>query len=72
MNGHPRDQPKVSLHDRWPLVRGTGGRMGGIKRNTPCTATSPPAIFMLNTMPCIVKIVYAIVTERKINASYSS
>ena len=22
MNGHPRDQAKVSLHDRWPGVRG--------------------------------------------------
>ena len=26
MNGHPRDQAKVSVHDRWPLVGGTGGR----------------------------------------------
>ena len=26
MNGHPRDQAKVSVHDRWPLVAGTGGR----------------------------------------------
>ena len=29
MNGHPRDQAKVSVHDRWPLVRGTEGRAGG-------------------------------------------
>ena len=29
MNGHPRDQVKVSVHDRWPLVRGTEGRAGG-------------------------------------------
>ena len=26
MNGHPRDQAKVSVHDRWPLIAGTGGR----------------------------------------------
>ena len=26
MNGHPREQAKVSLNDRWPLVGGTGGR----------------------------------------------
>ena len=23
MNGHPRDQAKVSVHCRWPLIRGT-------------------------------------------------
>ena len=39
MNGHPRDQAKVSLHDRWPLVGGTGGPVGDPKRNTPCTTT---------------------------------
>ena len=34
MNGHPRDKAKVSVHDRWPLVRGTEGRAGGgAKRN---------------------------------------
>ena len=22
MNGHPRDQAKVSVHSRWPLIRG--------------------------------------------------
>ena len=22
MNGHPRDQAKVSVHYRWPLIRG--------------------------------------------------
>ena len=27
MNGHPRDQAKVSVHDRWPLIRGTGGQV---------------------------------------------
>ncbi len=25
MNGHPRDQATVSVHDRWPHIRGTGG-----------------------------------------------
>ena len=29
MNGDPRDQAKVSVHDRWPLVRGMEGRVGG-------------------------------------------
>ena len=24
MGGHPWDQEKVSVHDRWPLIRGTG------------------------------------------------
>ena len=24
MGGHPWDQAKVSVHDRWPLIRGTG------------------------------------------------
>ena len=33
MNGHPRDQAKVSLHDRWPLVRGTEGLAGGGEPN---------------------------------------
>ena len=23
MNGHPRDQAKVSVYCRWPLIRGT-------------------------------------------------
>ena len=23
MNGHPRDQAKVSVHCKWPLIRGT-------------------------------------------------
>ena len=26
MNGHPRDQSKVSVHCRWPLVTGTDGQ----------------------------------------------
>ena len=37
MDGHPRDQAKVSLHDRWSLVRGTGGQVKDDKYNTPCT-----------------------------------
>ena len=28
MNGHPRDQAKVSVHCRWPLVTGTDGQAG--------------------------------------------
>ena len=28
MNGHSRDQAKVSVHCRWPLIRGTGGQAG--------------------------------------------
>ena len=31
MNGHPRDQAKVSVHCRWPLVTGTGGQAGDAK-----------------------------------------
>ena len=27
MNGHSRDQAKVSEHCRWPLIRGTGGHV---------------------------------------------
>ena len=65
MNGHTRDQAKVSVHDRWPLVRGTGGQMKDATYNTP--QLSPPAIFILNT--CIVIIIYAIVIKPKINAT---
>ena len=36
MNGHPRDQAKVSVHCRWPLVTGTDGQAGHAKYNTPC------------------------------------
>ena len=28
MNGHPRDQAKLSVHDRWPHIGGTVGRAG--------------------------------------------
>ena len=27
MNGHPRDQANVSVHCRWPLIRGTDGHV---------------------------------------------
>ena len=27
MNGHPRDQAKLSVHCRWPLIRGTDGHV---------------------------------------------
>ena len=49
--------------------RSSEGRVGGAKRNTPCTTTSPPAILILNTLSCIVIIMYAIVIEPKLNAS---
>ena len=41
MNGYPRDQAIVSLHDRWPVAaRQRDGRAGGEgKYITPCTTT---------------------------------
>ena len=39
MNGHPRDQAKVSVHCRWPLVTGTDGQVGDAKYNTHCNNT---------------------------------
>ena len=39
MNGHPRDQAKVSVHCRWPLVTGTDVQAGDAKYNTPCNTT---------------------------------
>ena len=39
MNGHPRDQAKVSVRYRWPLVTGTDGQAGDAKYNTPCNTT---------------------------------
>ena len=27
MDGHPRDQAKVSVHCRWPLIRGMDGHV---------------------------------------------
>ena len=65
MNGHPRDQAKVSVHGRWPLIRGTGGQVKDATYNIP--RLSPPAIFILNA--CIVIIMYAIVIKPKIDAT---
>ena len=66
MNGHPRDQAKVSVHDRWPLIRlGTGGQVNDATFNTP--RLSSPAIFILNT--CIVIIMYVIVIKPKTDAT---
>ena len=39
MNGHPRDQAKVYVHCRWPLVTGTERQAGDAKYNTPCNTT---------------------------------
>ena len=39
MNGHPRDQAKVSVHCRWPLATGTDGQAGDAKYNTHCNNT---------------------------------
>ena len=39
MNGHPRDQAKVSVHCRWPLVTGMDGVAGDAKYNSPCNTT---------------------------------
>ncbi len=65
MNGHPRDQAKVSVHYRWPLVRGTDGQVKDATYNP--ARLSPPAIFILNTR--IVIIIYAIVIKPKITAT---
>ena len=57
MNGHPRDQAKVSVHCRWLLITGTDGQAGDAKYNTPCNTTlilSPPAIFLMNTRIVII------------------
>ena len=55
MNGHPRDQSKVSVHDRWPHIRGTGG--------------VPNVIPLHDCITSDVIVMFAIVIERKINAS---
>ena len=72
MNGHPRDQAKVSVHCRWSFIRGTGGQAG--TPNTihlailPILLLSPPAVFILNT--CIVIIIMNdVVSETKTNAT---
>ena len=72
MNGHPRDQAKVSVHCRWPLVTGTDGQVGTPNiihlANLPYyLLLSLPAIFLMNTR--IVIIMYDIVSKPKINAT---
>ena len=63
MNGHPRDQAKVSVHDRWPLIGGTGGR-----RQTQYTLHDYITTSDNDTEYNVI-IMYAIVIEPKINAS---
>ena len=70
MNGHPRNQAKVSVHCRLPLVTGTDGQAGG--RQIEYTLQyflllSPPEIFLMNTR--IVIIIYAMVSKPKINST---
>ena len=69
MNGHPRDQAKVSVHCRWPLIRGTAGQAGtpNIIHLSSYVLLSPPAVFILNT--CIVIMMYATVSKTKIKAT---
>ena len=60
MNGHPRDQAKVSVHCRWLLVRGTDGQAVDAKYSTPCKTTYYyhhwSAIFILNTYIVIITV----------------
>ena len=41
MDGHPRDQAKVSVHCRWPLIRGTDGHVE-MSRDIDNVAVGPP------------------------------
>ena len=68
MNGHPRDQAKVSAHCRWPFIRGMSGQAGmaNIITLQDYLLLSPPAVFILNT--CIV-VIMLIVSKTKINAT---
>ena len=74
MNGHPRE----SGPGKCPYMTGGRSSEGRVDRwATPNVIhlarlhyASPPAIFILNTMSCIVEIMYAIVIEPKINPSY--
>ena len=70
MNRHTLDQAEVSLHDRWPLVRGTGGRRG---RRVIHLARLPTTIttseMHTEYMRCHN---YVIVSKPKINATYNS
>ena len=56
MNGHHRDQAKVSVHCRWPLVTGTDGQAGmlNIIHLAILHNTIPPAIFLMNTRIVII------------------
>ena len=40
MNGHPRDQAKVSVHCRWPLIRGTDGHVNCVGTLITCPYTA--------------------------------
>ena len=66
MNGHTRDQAKVSVHCRWPLVTGTDGQAGDAKYNTPCNTTY--YYHHCSDIPneYIVIIMYAIVVNLKL------
>ena len=48
MGGHPWDQAKVSVHDRWPLIRGPGGG-GGTPNTLQHHYASPPEIYIVVT-----------------------
>ena len=62
--------PGKSVRTRQVVARRRDGWAAlNVIGTTPCTTTSPPAIFLLNTMPCIVIIMYAIVIEPTLNAS---
>ena len=71
MNGHPRDQAKVSVHCRWPLVTGTDGQAGDAKYNDTLQyylLLSPPAVLPTEYMHCH-NVMYAMVSKTKINAA---
>ena len=54
MNGYPREQAKVSVHDRWSHIKGTAG--------------VPNVIPLHECITGDVIVMFAIVIERKINA----
>ena len=49
MNGHPRDQAKVSVHCRWPLIRGNLTLKCVGTNCTECVGTNCTEIYKLNT-----------------------
>ena len=69
INGHHRDQAKLSVHGRWLLVVGIW--IGGVKRITPCTNTfiTTSDIHTEHNVMRIVIIMFSIVIEPKANAS---